>query len=175
MDPLEARIRAAVRDIPDFPKPGIIFKDITTVLRDGPLFADIVDAMVAPWRRLEITHVVAIESRGFIFGAPIAQQLRAAFVPMRKPGKLPAAVRREEYDLEYGRDALEVHQDAMSRGARALIVDDVLATGGTAAAACRLAQQFGVPIVGCAFLIELGFLHGRDLLGDRRTEALVRY
>ncbi len=175
MDPLEARIRQAVRDVPDFPKPGILFKDITTVLRDGPLFADVIDAMVAPWRTQGITHVVAIESRGFILGAPMAQQLRAAFVPMRKPGKLPAAVRREEYDLEYGRDALEVHQDAMTDSARALIVDDVLATGGTAAAACRLAEQFGVPIVGCAFLIELGFLHGRDVLGDRLTQSLVNY
>jgi adenine phosphoribosyltransferase len=175
MDPLETRVRAAVRDIPDFPKPGIIFKDITTVLRDGDLFADVIEAMVAPWRQSGITHIVAIESRGFIFGAPVAQQLRAAFVPMRKPGKLPSAVRREEYDLEYGRDALEVHQDAMTHGARALIVDDVLATGGTAAAACRLAEQFGVPIVGCAFLLELQFLGGRALLGDRTTEALVKY
>jgi adenine phosphoribosyltransferase len=175
MPPLEERIRAAVHDVPDFPTPGIMFKDITPVLRDGPLFADVIAAMADPFRDLDITHVVGIESRGFIFGAPVAVRLGAAFVPMRKPGKLPRSVHRERYDLEYGQDALEVHDDAMQSSARALIVDDVLATGGTAAAACRLAERFGVPVVGCSFLLELGFLHGRRQVAGRHALALVRY
>jgi adenine phosphoribosyltransferase len=131
--------------------------------------------MAARFTGQGITHVVAIESRGFIFGAPIALQLGAAFVPMRKPGKLPHFVEREEYDLEYGTDALEVHRDAMANGTRALIVDDVLATGGTAGAACRLAERFGVHVLACAFLIELGFLNGRTKLGERDVEVLVTY
>jgi adenine phosphoribosyltransferase len=169
------RLRAAVRDVPDFPKPGIMFKDITPVLRDPVLFRDVTMAMAEPFRASGITHVVGIESRGFIFGAPIALALGAAFVPMRKPGKLPAAVHREDYALEYGADALEVHRDAMTNGARALIVDDVLATGGTAGAACRLAERFGVPVVGCTFLIELAFLGGRARLQGREARALLTY
>ena len=169
------RLRAAVRDVPDFPKPGVMFKDITPVLRDPVLFRDVTEAMAASFADSRITHVVGIESRGFIFGAPIALRLGAAFVPMRKPGKLPAAVLREEYALEYGTDALEVHRDAMTNGARALIVDDVLATGGTAAAACRLADRFGVPVVGCSFLIELSFLGGRAKLPGRDARALITY
>ncbi len=172
---LQDRVRAAVRDVPDFPKPGIMFKDITPVLRDARLFADVTAAMAAPFASSGITHVVAIESRGFIFGAPIAQHLGAAFVPMRKPGKLPWSVLREDYALEYGQDALEVHRDAMGSMARALIVDDVLATGGTAGAACRLAERFGVPVIGCSFLIELEFLAGRSRLGGRTASALVAY
>ncbi|HYV99786.1 MAG TPA: adenine phosphoribosyltransferase [Gemmatimonadaceae bacterium] len=170
-----ALIRRAIRDVPDFPKPGIVFKDITPVLRDAHLFGLATLLMAEPFRRAGITHVVAIESRGFIFGAPIAQSLGAAFVPMRKPGKLPFLTEREEYDLEYGKDALEVHRDAMDNGTRALIVDDVLATGGTAGAACRLAERFGVRVVGCSFLIELAFLGGRAKLGDRQVQALVPY
>ena len=172
---LERRLRAAIRDIPDFPKPGIMFKDITPVLRDAELFGLATTAMASPFQAAGITHVVAIESRGFIFGAPIAQSLCAAFVPMRKPGKLPHETVREEYDLEYGKDALEVHRDAMSSDARALIVDDVLATCGTAGAACRLAERFGVHVVACAFLIELRFLNGRSKLGKRDVRALVAY
>lgn len=172
---LERRLRAAIRDVPDFPKTGIVFKDITPVLRDATLFGGATRAMAAPFVGQGITHVVAIESRGFIFGAPIAQQLGAAFVPMRKPGKLPHLVEREEYALEYGTDALEVHRDAMVKGTRALIVDDVLATGGTAGAACRLAERFGVHVVSCAFLIELAFLDGRSKLGARQVHAIVTY
>jgi adenine phosphoribosyltransferase len=170
---LESQLRAAIRDVPDFPKPGIVFKDITPVLLDAALFVRVTDAMAAPFRTSHITHVVAIESRGFIFGAPVAQTLGAAFVPMRKPGKLPHATVKEEYDLEYGKDALEMHLDAMTGAARVLVVDDVLATGGTAAAACRLAERFGASVVGCSFLIELGFLHGREKLAKRAAQSLV--
>lgn len=169
------RLRATIRDVPDFPRPGIVFKDITPVLRDAALLGDAIRSMTDPFRDHGITHVVAIESRGFIFGAPIALALGAAFVPMRKPGKLPFTVEREEYDLEYGTDALEVHRDAMTQDNRALIVDDVLATGGTAGAACRLAERFGVHVVACAFLIELGFLNGRSRLGGRNVVSLVSY
>jgi adenine phosphoribosyltransferase len=172
---LEEHLRRTIRDVPDFPKVGIVFKDITPVLRDAALFGKATAAMAAPFRASGITHVVAIESRGFIFGAPVAQALGAAFVPMRKPGKLPHMTEREEYALEYGSDALEVHRDAMANDARALIVDDVLATGGTAGAACRLAERFGVRVIACAFLIELGFLHGRERLGGRDVRALVTY
>lgn len=174
-EPLEQRLRAAIRDVADFPKPGIVFKDITPVLRNAHLFGAAARAMAEPFRGQSITHVVAIESRGFIFGAPIALELGAAFVPMRKPGKLPHVVEREEYALEYGTDALEVHRDAMARGTKAIIVDDVLATGGTAGAACRLAERFGVHVVACAFLIELTFLGGRAKLGSRDVRALVSY
>ena len=172
---LTQRLRDTIRDIADFPKPGIVFKDITPVLRDAKLFGLATAAMAKPFRDERITHVVAIESRGFIFGAPIAQTLGAAFVPMRKPGKLPYITEREQYDLEYGKDALEVHRDALASDARALIVDDVLAMGGTAGAACRLAERFGVRVVACSFLIELGFLNGRKKLGSRDIHALVSY
>jgi adenine phosphoribosyltransferase len=172
---LESELRATIRDVADFPKKGIVFKDITPVLLDAQLFARVTTAMAEPFRTEKITHVIAIESRGFIFGAPVAQALGAAFVPMRKPGKLPHVTAREEYDLEYGKDALEVHRDVMTNGARAIIVDDVLATGGTAGAACRLAERFGVSIVACSFLIELGFLSGRAKLGSRDVRALVTY
>jgi adenine phosphoribosyltransferase len=175
MTDLSTDLRTAIRDVADFPKPGIVFKDITPVLRDAKLFGRSTAAMAEPFRTMGITHVVAIESRGFIFGAPVAQTLGAAFVPMRKPGKLPFLTEREEYDLEYGKDALEVHRDAMARDARALIVDDVLATGGTAGAACRLAERFGVRVVACAFLIELAFLNGKSKLGNRDVRALVTY
>ncbi|HKS07170.1 MAG TPA: adenine phosphoribosyltransferase [Gemmatimonadaceae bacterium] len=172
---LDAALRAAIRDVPDFPKPGIVFKDITPVLHDAALFARTTDAIASMFRDAKVSHVVAIESRGFIFGAPVAQALGASFVPLRKPGKLPHKTVREEYALEYGTDALEVHRDAMSNGARALVVDDVLATGGTAAAACRLVERVGAEVVGCAFVIELGFLKGRAALGSRDARALVTY
>jgi adenine phosphoribosyltransferase len=169
------RIRAAIRDIPDFPKPGIVFKDITPVLLDAGLFRDATSALAMPFHGDEVTHVVAIESRGFILGAPVAQELEAAFVPFRKPGKLPHVVERVEYALEYGVDALECHRDALGKGHRVLVVDDVLATGGTAAAACSLVESLGARVVGCSFLVVLEFLGGREKLGDRRIEDLVRY
>lgn len=170
-----ARVAAAVRDVPDFPKPGIVFKDITPVLLDAGLFRDATEAMAAPFAAERISHVVAIESRGFILGAPVAQSLGAAFVPFRKPGKLPHIVERVEYALEYGVDALECHRDALGGGQRILIVDDVLATGGTASAACALVESLGDVVVGCSFMIELSFLRGREKLESRRVEHLVRF
>jgi adenine phosphoribosyltransferase len=172
---LEAVLRRAIRDIPDFPKPGIVFKDITPVLLDGALFHRTTQAMAGPFTRDGVTHVVGIESRGFILGAPIAQHLGAAFVPVRKRGKLPWTVERVEYGLEYGIDALEVHRDALANGHRVLIVDDVLATGGTAKAACQVIERLGGEVVGCTFLIVLSFLRGIEALAGRRVETLLSY
>lgn len=168
-------IREAIRDVPDFPKPGIIFKDITPVLLDPVLFDLATRQMADPFRGIGVTRVVAVESRGFMFGAPIALLLQAGLVPVRKPGKLPAARQRVEYTLEYGTDALEMHADAIGAEDRVLIVDDVLATGGTAEAARRLVQTRGAQVAGFSFLIELGFLEGRNRLGSERVEALIRY
>ena len=172
---LSAILRATIRDIPDFPKPGIVFKDITPVLLDAGLFHRTTQAMAAPYAEDGITHVVGIESRGFILGAPCAQHLGSAFVPVRKPGKLPSRVERVEYALEYGLDALEVHRDALSDGHRVLIVDDVLATGGTASAACQVIERLGGVVVGCSFLMALTFLPGIEALRGRRVETLVSY
>lgn len=169
---LAARLLATLRDVPDFPRPGIMFKDVTPLLADAALFRSATEAMAAPFAHAGVTHVAAVESRGLIFGAPIAQHLGAGFVPLRKPGKLPAAVRREPYALEYGSDALEIHEDACA-GARVLVVDDVLATGGTLAAGCRLVEAVGGTVVGCAVLLALGFLGGRSAIGARRLEALL--
>jgi adenine phosphoribosyltransferase len=172
---LDLAIRARIRDVPDFPKPGIVFKDITPMLSDTELFPRVTRALGEPFAAREITHVVAIESRGFILGAPVAQHLHAGFVPMRKKGKLPFRTQSVEYALEYGTDSLEVHMDAFPAGANVLVVDDVLATGGTAAAACRLIELLGARIAGCAFLLELSFLDGASQLKGRETTALVRY
>ena len=172
---LRVRIAAAIRDVPDFPKPGIVFKDITPLLGDATLFRLACEALAAPWRDTGISHVVAIESRGFILGAPVAQMLGAGFVPVRKSGKLPFRTERVEYALEYGTDVLEVHLDAVAHPARVVIVDDVLATGGTSAAACRLVEGIGATVVGCAFLMELTFLGGAAKLAGRRVECLLRY
>jgi len=168
-------IKEAVRDVPDFPKPGIIFKDITPVLLDPVLFDLATRQMADPYRGIGVTRVVAVESRGFMFGAPIALLLQAGLVPVRKPGKLPAARQRVEYALEYGTDALEMHADAIGVEDRVLIVDDVLATGGTAEASRRLVQTRGAEVAGFSFLIELGFLEGRNRLGSERVEAVIRY
>ncbi len=169
------RLRQAIRDVPDFPKPGIIFKDITPVLLDPQLFAVAVRDLAQPFKGTGVTRVVAIESRGFIFGAPVALGLEAGLVPVRKPGKLPADRQRVEYMLEYGTDALEMHSDAIGAHDRVLIVDDVLATGGTAEAAGRLVRARGATVVGFSFLIELEFLNGRERLTPQRVESLVRY
>jgi adenine phosphoribosyltransferase len=171
----EARLRATVRDVPDFPKPGILFKDITPVLSDAALFAETTHAMARPFAGRGITHVVAIESRGFILGGPVAQHLGAGLVLARKRGKLPRATLREEYALEYGNDVLEIHTDALPVGARTVIVDDVLATGGTAAAAGALVDAAGAALDGYSFLMALGFLSGRARLGTARVEALLDY
>ena len=174
---LISRIKAAIRDVPDFPKAGIVFKDITPLLADASLFRETTDAMAEPFHRERITHVVAIESRGFILGAPVAQALGAGFVPVRKKGKLPAKTEVEEYSLEYGTDQLEMHSDACdwSRRPRVLIVDDVLATGGTADATRRLVERLGGEVIGFSFLIALGFLPGLERLRGRTLRALVTY
>ena len=168
-------LQRTIRDVHNFPKPGIVFKDVTPVLLDVKLFGQAVEAMAAPYRAGRITRVVSIESRGFLFGAPIALALGAGLVPIRKPGKLPAATQRIEYALEYGTDALEMHHDAVQPGDRVLIVDDVLATGGTANAAALLVGGTGAAVAGFTFLIELDFLKGRQRLQGRRVEALLHY
>ena len=168
-------VRQTIRDVPDFPKKGILFRDITPLLLDASLFAKAIMAMAAPFDGAGISHVVSIESRGFILGAPVAMELRAAFVPVRKPGKLPNACVREEYALEYGTDTLEMHADALKGATGILVVDDVLATGGTASAACKLVERAGGIVAACAFLIELSALRGRGALGGRRVESLVTY
>ena len=172
---LDEALRRAVRDIPDFPKPGIMFKDITPALADAALFRAMTDAMAAPFADAGITHVVGIEARGFILAAPIAQRLGAGFVPVRKPGKLPHRVQRVEYALEYGSDVLEMHEDGVGVESVVLVADDVLATGGTASATCRLVEATGARVAGCAFLIELGFLNGARVLGARTVRSVLRY
>lgn len=170
---LEARVRGALRPIPDYPKPGILFQDITPVLGNGPLFHAVVEAMGAPFRGDGVTHVIGIEARGFILGGAVAASLQAGFVPVRKPGKLPWERVREEYALEYGMDALEAHRDGLSAGHRVLIVDDVLATGGTAKAAAALARTLGAELVGWSFLLEIGALEGHTRLVGARRSVLV--
>jgi len=168
-------LRGMIRDIPDYPEVGITFRDITPLVGDGPTFAATVQRFVDLLGDTLPDRVVGIESRGFIFAAPVADRLGAGFVPVRKAGKLPWAVVREEYSLEYGQDKLEIHRDAIHPGERILIVDDVLATGGTAAATARLVETLGGEVVGLAFLLELLELGGRSRLGDRRVETLVEY
>ncbi len=163
---LEAALRGTMRAIPDYPKPGILFQDITPVLGDARLFPEVVDAMALPYQGTGITHVLGIEARGFILGGAVAVKLAAGFVPARKPGKLPWRALRETYSLEYGTDSLDMHEDALPDGARVLIVDDVLATGGTAAAAVALVRQTGAALAGCSFLLEIGALAGRGRLPD---------
>ncbi len=165
----------AIRSVPDFPKKGIMFRDITTLLKDPVAFAQSIDLISETYSTHRIEKVVGIESRGFVFGAPVAYKLNCGFVPVRKPGKLPAATLRQEYALEYGSDAIEIHEDAITPGERVLMVDDLLATGGTMAAACRLVEKLGGQIVGVAFLIELAFLPGRSRLNGYDISSLIRY
>jgi adenine phosphoribosyltransferase len=169
-----AAARAALRDVPDFPRPGILFKDITPLLGDADLFVRVTRAMAAPFEGRGITHVAGIESRGFILGAPIAQHLGTGFVPLRKPGKLPHTTRRVDYQLEYGTDGLEAHADACGTGGHVLLVDDVLATGGTAAAACGLLESLGATVVGCSFLLVIDALAGCDRLPGRDLATVLR-
>jgi adenine phosphoribosyltransferase len=168
-------IRACIRDVPNFPKPGVTFKDITPLLLDAALFRRAVELMTVPFQQLGASRVISIESRGFLLGAPIALALEAGLVPIRKPGKLPAARDRVEYALEYGVDALEMHRDAVGPADRVLIVDDVLATGGTAQGAAQLVRGQGAMVLGFTFLIELDFLNGREKLQGERVEALLHY
>jgi len=172
---LARRARAAVRDVPDFPKPGITFKDITPVLADGLLFRDLIAHFAKVYAGESIAAVVGIESRGFIIGAPLALALGAGFIPIRKPGKLPHTTVREDYALEYGFDALEAHADALQPGDRVLVVDDVLATGGTAAAAVRLVERLGGNVVAACFLLEIAHLGGRQRLDGVPIHALLRF
>jgi adenine phosphoribosyltransferase len=168
-------LKARIRHVPDYPKPGILFYDITTLLRDPDGYRTAIDQLTAPFTGAGIEAVVGIESRGFILGAAVAERLKAGFVPIRKPGKLPSATVRESYALEYGTDSLEIHTDALTRGQRTLIVDDVLATGGTAAAAVKLVTGLGASLQGLSFLIELGFLNGKTKLGEERVHSVLHY
>ena len=167
-------LKAAIRNIPDYPKPGIIFRDITTLLGDARAFRRAVDALVHPWAGGKIDKVAGIEARGFIIGGAVAHQVSAGFVPIRKPGKLPYKTIMLEYDLEYGRDALHMHSDAIAPGRRVLLVDDVLATGGTIRACRDLIGRAGGEVVALAFLLELGFLAGRDALGKVEIFSLIQ-
>ncbi len=173
--PADLDLRAYVRDIPDFPRPGIVFKDLTPLFLDASALARVIEltAEYADERKVEV--VVAAEARGFILGAAVAARVGAGFIPARKPGKLPLETTAAEYALEYGVDALEVHRDALAGGARVLVHDDLLATGGTAGALCELVRGAGAQVAGCAFLIELAFLAGRERLGDADVHSLITY
>jgi len=168
-------LKAAIRDVPDFPKPGIVFKDITTLLKDRVLFREATDLLADLCRGGAVDKVVAIESRGFILGSLMADRLGVGFVPVRKPGKLPARTIRGTYALEYGTDALEMHEDALSAGEKVLIVDDVIATGGTARAVGELTEKLGATVSAYVFLVELSFLNGRGKLGRYDVRSLIRY
>ena len=168
-------VKARIRDVSDFPKPGILFKDVTPVLADPHLFGRVVTAMAAPFRGRHISKVVGVEARGFLLGAPIALALHAGLAPARKPGKLPWKTVTERYALEYGDDGLQLHEDAVGRGDRVLIVDDLLATGGTAEATAKLVTKLGGEVVGFSFLISLDFLPGRERLGRDKVCSLLSY
>jgi adenine phosphoribosyltransferase len=174
MTSVAERVRESLRAIPDYPKPGILFQDITPVLRNGHLLRDVVSEMIRPFRELEVTHVLGIEARGFILGGAAATALGAGFVPARKPGKLPWERATESYDLEYGSDSLEAHRDSWTRGSRVLVVDDVLATGGTARAAGQLALALGAELMGWSFLLEIGALAGHQRLTGALCHVVAR-
>ena len=171
----EGWLKEHIRDIPDFPKAGVTFKDITPLLSDVAAFRATIDGVAGAFQDVGVDKVLGVEARGFIVAAPVAYRFGAGFVPVRKAGKLPWRIEREEYELEYGSDLLEIHQDAIAPGERALIVDDVLATGGTAAATVRLVERLGGVVVGLAFVIELGFLGGRRKLEGHDVVSLLRY
>jgi adenine phosphoribosyltransferase len=168
-------LRARIREIPDFPKPGILFYDITTMLKDAGAFKEAIDLMLEPYRDERIDVVVGMESRGFIFSAPMAYQLNAGLVPVRKLGKLPAETVTVEYALEYGSNTLEIHRDAVEPGQKVLIVDDLLATGGTVRGTIELVERLKGEVVGLGFLVELEFLKGRDRLESRRVTSVIKY
>jgi adenine phosphoribosyltransferase len=168
-------LKDLIRDIPDFPRPGVVFKDITPLLANGKALAWCVDALAEAFATLPVDKVIGVEARGFIVAAPVAVHLNAGFVPVRKAGKLPWQVRAETYDLEYGIDTLEIHRDSLDLGERVLIIDDVLATGGTASATARLARALGADVAGFGCIIELAFLAGRGKLDDLDTVSLLSY
>jgi len=170
-----SEIRRAIRDIPDFPKPGVVFKDITPLLSNGPLFKQAIDLLADRYRSQAVDTVLGIESRGFIIGAALAYRLGAGFCIVRKPGKLPYDTHSASYQLEYGSDTLEIHRDAIRPRARVLIADDLIATGGTAAAAAALVSKLGGEVVECAFIIELSFLQGRERLSPHGVFSLIQY
>ena len=169
------QIKGLIRDVPDFPEPGIVFKDITPVLADPIAYSTIVDLIVVHFGRGNVDKVVGIEARGFILAAPVAYHFNAGFVPVRKAGKLPWETESQVYELEYGSETLEIHKDAFHPGERVLIVDDVLATGGTARATAGLVERLGAKVIGIACIIELSFLNGREKLGDLDFYSLIRY
>jgi adenine phosphoribosyltransferase len=168
----EMDLASLLRDVPDFPKPGILFKDISPLLASSEAMHAATDQLAA-LDFGKVDKIAAIEARGFLFGVPLAMKLGIGFVPVRKPGKLPWKTNRVDYELEYGTDAVEIHQDAVNAGERVLMIDDLLATGGTMAAACKLVESCGGVIAGCGFVIELGFLNGREKLDKHRCEALI--
>lgn len=169
------RLHSKIRDIPDFPKPGIIFKDITPLVKDPASLRLAVHQLLHPFLGRDITAVAGMEARGFIFGSLVAWELGVPFIPLRKPGKLPYDVQSVSYDLEYGSAALEVHIDAVDKNDKVLLIDDLLATGGTAKASCELIEKLGAQVVACAFVVELDFLAGRELLKDYEVHALLHY
>jgi len=168
-------LRASIRDVPDFPKTGILFKDITPLLQTPKLFRLSIDHLAEAFQNKGVTHVASVESRGFIFGAPVAYKLNAGYVPIRKKGKLPGKTISYTYDLEYGTDTLELHADALGPGTNVLLIDDVLATGGTAFACTQLLKKLGAQVAGLSFVIELDFLHGRDKLHGYQVTSLLRF
>ncbi len=169
------QLAATIRDVPDFPKPGILFKDITTLIADPKAFKTVIDMLVARYRDMKIDKVLAIESRGFIFGGALAYLLGCGFQIVRKPGKLPWKTRSASYELEYGSDTLEIHEDAVARGERVLLFDDLLATGGTMDAVADMVEDMGGEVVECAFVVELDFLNGREKLGKRDIFSLIHF
>jgi len=175
VDEVVRELAAKIRDVPDFPRKGILFKDITTLLKDPQAFRTAIDRMTAPFRDQPVDVVAGIESRGFIFAAPMAYQLGAAFVPIRKAGRLPAETLRVEYELEYGTSVLEIHRDAITPGQRVLLVDDLLATAGTVRAAIDLIERLGGQLLGLCFLIELTFLRGRERLSEYPLVSIIQY
>ena len=169
------KLDPTIRDVPDFPKPGILFKDITTLIADPEAFKTVIDLLVARYRDKKIDKVLAIESRGFIFGGALAYLLGCGFQIVRKPGKLPWKTRSASYELEYGSDTLEIHEDAVARGERVLLFDDLLATGGTMDAVADMVEDMGGDVVECAFVVELDFLNGRQKLGNREAFSLIHF
>jgi len=174
-DHLTDSLKAAIREIPDWPKPGILFYDITTLLKQGNCFAQAIDALTEPYKDKKIDIVLGMEARGFIFAPTVAYALGAGFVPVRKPGKLPAEKLQVYYELEYGTDSLEIHKDAVVPGQKVLIVDDLIATGGTANAVANLTESMGATVEGLAFMVELTFLNGREKIGRYAVHSLLKY
>lgn len=168
-------LKKKIREVPDFPKPGILFYDITTLLKDGRAFGQAVDALCDRYKDASLDGILAIEARGYILGSVMAYRLGTGFLPVRKPGKLPARTIQETYSLEYGTDTIEMHADAVEKGQKILVVDDLLATGGTATAACNLVEKAGGEVVECCFLVELTFLNGREKLAGRPVFSLLAY